>query len=887
MASSNVAVSVAVLYVVLLFIVAAVAERGMAAGRFRFLQSPLVYTLSLSVYCTGWTFYGAVGTAVRGGLEFAAIYIGPTLLFIGWFTVLRKIVRIGRMQRTTSIADFISSRYGKSNALAIFVTLLAVVASTPYIALQLQSITVSFDALTASRTGGTSEAATAFWVAAGLAAFAILFGTRNVDVNERHNGVVTAIALEAVVKLAALVAVGLYVVFWVNSGPSATFDAAPAHMLGSTDDFGPRWYALTMLSAMAILTLPRMFHVMVVENVDERHLRMASWAFPLYVLLISLFVLPIAIAGLAILPDGANPDLFVLTVPLAGGQEALALFAFIGGFSAGTSMVIVSSIALATMVSNHLVMPIWLYINRARTISAGDVRAVLLSSRRLSIIGILALGLVYFRLSGGGAALAAIGLIAFAGMAQLVPALLGGIFWRGATRTGALLGVFIGAGLWAYTLFLPSFEGSFLMTRAVIDEGLWGIAALRPREFFGLTGLDPLVHAMFWSLSGNCIAFIAGSLFSNPTELDRLQGAVFVNVFRRSGEVDPAAFGRSATSEDLFTLAQRILGAQRAYDLFTEAAQDQGKSAGLPDPTPGFIQSLERQLSGSVGSASAHAMVSQIAGGGTVSVDELMNIADETAQILQYSQALEAQSKELEDTASQLRAANASLRALSEQKDAFLSQVSHELRTPMTSVRSFADILANTEDLSDEDSNRFIGIIGQESQRLTRILDEILDLSFLESGQAGWALEPVALNDVIERARQGTAALDEAKRLTVHTHDTDTQVMADFDRLSQVFINLISNALKYGDQTAPVITVTATRSGDKIHVDVHDNGPGIAPEDSTRVFEKFSRLSSGDLAGSAGLGLPISREITRNLGGDLTLLSGGEGTTFRVTLNAA
>lgn len=884
MVSSNVAVSVAVLYVVFLFVIAAVAERGMAAGRFRFLQSPLVYTLSLSVYCTGWTFYGAVGTAARGGLEFAAIYIGPTLLFVGWFAVLRKIVRIGRMQRTTSIADFISSRYGKSNSLAILVTLLAVIASTPYIALQLQSITISFDALTATTTRGGSQSSTAIWVAAGLALFAILFGTRNVDVNERHNGIVTAIAFEAVIKLAALLAVGLYVVFWVKSGPAGTFAAAPDHMLGTRDNFGPRWYALNFLSAMAILTLPRMFHVMVVENVDERHLRMASWAFPLYIFLISLFVLPIAIAGLATLPEGANPDLFVLTVPLAGGQEGLALFAFIGGFSAATSMVIVSSIAVATMVSNHLVMPVWLYLNRSRTISSGDVRTVLLSSRRLSIIGVLALGLIYFRLSGVGDGLAAIGLIAFAGMAQLVPALLGGIFWRGATRTGAILGLLTGAALWAYTLFLPSFEGSFVLSRDVIDHGLFGLAALKPQAFLGLTGLDPLVHALFWSLTGNLAAFIAGSLFSSPSELDRLQGAVFVNVFGRTSEVNPLHVGRSATSEDLFTLAQRILGAPQAYDLFAAEARSQGKSGGLPDATPSFIQALERQLSGSVGSASAHAMVSQIAGGGTVSVDELMNIADETAQILQYSQALETQSKELEDTASQLRAANERLRALSEQKDAFLSQVSHELRTPMTSVRSFADILATTDDLSSDDAKRFIGIIGQESQRLTRILDEILDLSFLESGQAGWQLEAVPLHEVVERARQGTAALDEAKRLTIQTDGTQRDVFADFDRLSQVFINLFSNALKYGDQTAPVITVTAKRMGDQVIVDVHDNGPGIAPEDGNRVFEKFSRLSSGDLAGSAGLGLPISREIARNLGGDLVLLEGPSGTTFRLTL---
>ena len=486
-----------------------------------------------------------------------------------------------------------------------------------------------------------------------------------------------------------------------------------------------------------------MFQVIVVENVDERHMRTAGWAFPLYVFLISLFVLPIGIAGLALLPDGSNPDMFVLTVPLASGQNGLALFAFLGGFSAATSMVIVSSIALSTMVSNHLVMPAWLYFNRDANISAGDVRNVLLAARRISIGGILALGFLYFLLSGGTGALASIGLIAFAGLAQLLPTLLAGMFWRHASRTGAIAGVCLGALFWAYTLFLPSFEGSVLLSKEAIETGLFGISALRPQALFGLEGVDPLVHSLFWSLSINTFALITGSLISNASDIERLQATHFVDVFRRAPSGPQVTLGRTATSEDLFTLAQRILGATTAHRLFAEEAFRQGKTQGLPDPVPAFIEALERQLSGSVGSASAHAMINQVAGGATLSVDDLMNIADETAEILEYSQKLETQSKELADTAAQLRAANARLQALSDQKDAFLSQVSHELRTPMTSIRSFTEILENTEDLEETEAQRFIGIIGQESARLTRILDEILDLSFLESGKARWKLEPV------------------------------------------------------------------------------------------------------------------------------------------------
>ncbi len=890
MISTNVVILVAIAYVAVLFGVAAIADRQVERGQFAWLKSPIVYTLSLSVYCTGWTFYGAVGSAVRNGLEFAAIYIGPTLLFVGWFWLLRKLVRVGRTQRITSIADLISSRYGKSNSLAVVVTILAVLSSTPYIALQLQSLTISFTALTTVE-GAPSQnpASISFWFAVGLAGFTILFGTRNVDVNERHHGVVTAIAFEAVVKLFALLAVGVFVVYGLSGGLRETFTNAPPDILQAERIFGPRWITLNMLSAMAILTLPRMFHVLVVENVDERHLATAAWAFPLYVFLISLFVIPIGIAGLSLLPEGSNPDMFVLTVPLNEGQTGLALVAFLGGLSAATSMVIVSSIALSTMVSNHIIVPIWIRLRENANKTSGDVRGVLLVSRRMSIAAILALGFLYFQLTGGSEALASIGLIAFAGLAQIVPPLLAGLFWRGANKSGAAAGLIVGSAVWAYTLFLPSFGGSFLITAETIANGPFGWELLRPRSLFGLTEMDPLVHAAFWSLTLNVLFLVFVSLFTTPNELDRLQSAIYVDVFRRGDDANAPTLGRNATSEDLYTLAQRILGTERAYRFFLDSAEAQGKQKGLPDASDTFIRDLERELSGSVGSASAHAMVSQIAGGGTVSVDDLMNIADETAQILQYSHQLEAQSKVLEETAEKLRTANAKLLDISEQKDLFLSHVSHELRTPMTSIRSFAEILKETPDIRHPDAQKFVTIIDNESQRLTRLLDEILDLSFLESGRAEWSLEPAPLLDIILRAMENLMALNGGDRIKFDLPDTldGVKIKVDPDRASQVLINLFTNVLKYGDATNPKIDLTAQEDGKFVHLDIHDNGLGIDAEDGEKVFEKFTRLESKDLAGSAGLGLPISREIMRNLGGNLILLDKRPGTTFRATFQKA
>ena len=363
MLSANLLLVVCLAYVLFLFVVAYTVDRRAREGRSKWLQSPVIYTLSLSVYCTSWTFYGAVGSAARNGLEFVTIYLGPTIVFIGWWWLLRKLVRIARVHRITSIADLISSRYGKSTALAVIVTLIAVIGTTPYIALQLKALTTSFQVAGAAagienNSGGLSSYASGFWIAVGMAVFTILFGTRNLDANERHHGVVAAIAVESVVKLFALIAVGVFVVFHIGGGPTEIFNNLPKNVLHEENLFSLRWIALTFLSATAIICLPRQFQVTVVENVDESHLATASWMFPLYLMLISLFILPIAVVGLTVLPAGSNPDMFVLTLPLAANQDALALFAILGGFSSATSMVIVASIALSTMVSNHIVLPI-------------------------------------------------------------------------------------------------------------------------------------------------------------------------------------------------------------------------------------------------------------------------------------------------------------------------------------------------------------------------------------------------------------------------------------------------------------------------------------------------------------------------------------------------
>ena len=906
MISGSLVIATAVVYVILLFALAYWSDLMARRGQDKLLRSPLVFTLAISVYCTSWTFYGAVGSAARNGLEFLAIYLGPTLVFTGWWFGLRKLVRIGHNQRITSVADLISSRFGKSGRLAVLVTLMAVVGITPYIALQLKAIATSLRVILGSGFDGDELAQAgplpqslddiglAFAIAAAMALFSILFGTRNVNANEQHHGVVAAIAFEAIVKLIALIAVGLFVVFSIGGGFEATYARAgdAGIVLNATDAFGPRWLTITILSAAAIICLPRQFQITVVENADERHLRTASWAFPLYLLGISIFTLPIAIIGQSVLPAGSDPDMFVLTLPLAYDQQGLALFAFIGGFSSATSMIIIASIALSIMISNHIVVPIALRSTKVPDHESGSgMTRLVLTSRRISIAVVLLLGFIYFWLTAGSGALAPIGLISFAGVAQFLPAIIAALYWRDATARGALAGLLVGFAIWGWSSFLPSFATSSEQIAALLQAGPWGIGFLRPQALLGLDGLDPLVHSVFWSLLGNTIALIGVSLLSENNAMGRLQAHLFVDVFKQSTGGHARYLDSSATLNDLLYMTQRVLGAEPAKALFAKLAPHNKELEATP-PTPEFISKLEKELAGSIGAASAHVVLGQVISGESITFEEVLQMADETQKILEYSQRLEHTTEELQSTTSKLRAANQQLRELDQQKDEFLSQVSHEVRTPMTAIRSFAEILLKHDDLESGQRQRFLNTIHDESMRLTSLLDEILDLSALERGETLWHNEPVEIGAALRRAIDVCTPLTNQHNLEVRPKNLteDIWVVANTDRICQVFINLISNAAKYNDAAQPFVEIDTRTEGEELLVDFSDNGPGIARGDREIIFDKFSRGKRDPESShsGSGLGLAISLEILIKMGGSLKLLStGGRGARFQVRLPLA
>ncbi|MEO0822029.1 MAG: ATP-binding protein, partial [Pseudomonadota bacterium] len=488
---------------------------------------------------------------------------------------------------------------------------------------------------------------------------------------------------------------------------------------------------------------------------------------------------------------------------------------------------------------------------------------------------------LYLVFSGSTKALAAMGLTAFVGVAQVLPAMLGGIFWRGATRSGAMAGLTAGAILWLYTLFLPTLSAAEGI-QGWIDAGPFGVALLRPEALLGLTGFDPLVHATVWSLGANTILFVLVSMVSRTDPLEQLQATLFIDVFRGAQGEAPSFVRRVATAEELFVLAQRILGGDHARRLFDRIAEEQGVASGLPEPTDAMVARLERELAGSIGAASAHAMITRSAGGEIVSLTDLIDIADETQRLIETSARLEEKTRELEETASELRRANERLRRLDRQKDDFLSQVSHELRTPMTSIRSFSEILLTEPDLTAEERARFTGIIHTESLRLTRLLDEILDISRLESGQSDIPLETLAAGPAVDSALDTVTGLAREKGVKIHRPPPGhgATVTANADRMRQILINLLSNAIKYNVAAEPEISV-ATRVADGVlEIDIADNGGGVTREEAEDIFSKFTRGRRASEAQGAGLGLPISRAIAQRMGGDLSVVFREDGTSF-------
>ncbi len=630
-------------YLALLFGVAAYGDRRALQNRNR--ARPFVFALSVAVYCTSWTFFGSVGMASDRGFEYFGIYVGPILLFTIGLPLIRKIVRLSEAERITSVADFLAARYGKNARVAALAAGIAIIGTVPYIALQLKAVsdavTLMVTHYTPSGVGSVLNFDVALIVAVTMIAFAVLFGTRHADASEHQDGLILAVALESLIKIGAFLLVAVAITFFLFNGMDPIVEAyntrpeiRDAIETGSSP---ARWLVLTILSAAAVLVLPRQFHVIVVENRSDSELNRAAWVFPLYLIAINALVMPIAISGLLYIDDGTPADLYLLALPMQAGHDWLALTSFIGGLSAATAMVIVATVALSIMISNNIVIPftLWRFPSVVRT-TGGNWSNMILNTRRMSIAVVIFAAYAYYLQTTETARLASIGLLAFAAIAQFVPAMLIGLFWRNANARGAIVGLLGGFVVWTYTLLVPALAGRGYQW---MEQGPFGIEALKPEALFGLQ-MDPLNHGVFWSLSINVLLVVVGSLSRAATPLERIQAATFVPR-KTQTDVGLNRFSTSITVEELKETVARYVGVERMKRAFAAYEGQEGRSLvdnAITDVS--LVRYAEQILASAVGTSSARLVLGLLLEKDGSSSEETIRLLDDASEALQQNRDL-------------------------------------------------------------------------------------------------------------------------------------------------------------------------------------------------------------------------------------------------------
>jgi signal transduction histidine kinase/Na+/proline symporter len=868
-------------YLIVLFAIAYWAERRARQGR-SVVNNPYIYALSLAVYCTAWTYYGSVGRAATQGLDFILIYLGPTLMMPLWWFLTRKIIHICKVHHISNIADFISSRYGKSAWLGGIVTMVAVLGVIPYISLQLRAITNSFTILVEENLLAHNKTPSfflndySFYIAISLAVFTIYFGTRNIETTEKNEGMVAGIAFESIFKLVAFLLAGVFVSFYLFDGFGDIFRQAGTRkdlesLFVLSADNSSDWFYMLLVSALAFVFLPRQFQMAVVENKESRHLDKALWLFPLYLLLINIFVLPIALGGRLLFEGQAvHADHYVLTIPMSQDQTLLTLVVYLGGFAAATSMIIVASLALSMMLTNNLLIPLAVRIPAFKQYYKQDLGRSVIMLRRMSIVLVLLLSYGYLHTLPARFALVSIGLVSFVAVAQFAPSFIGGIYWKNATKFGAKLSLLTGFGIWAYTLIFPTLIEAGLFSKTILSEGPWGIAWLHPQRLLGLDSLSPIAHVTFWSLSGNMTAYVLGSVFSVQSSKEHNQALLFVDVFEHSKSYEEViAWKGKARKADLENLVANFLGQVRSKELFRQF--ELAQNGGLKNPAVAsakWVNFTEKVLAGAIGAASARIIVSTVVKEEEMSKEEVIALLKESQEIKKMNQ---------------------ELTQLDKQKNDFISTVTHEMRTPITSIRAFAEILHDHPDLDAEEKEQFLNTIIKETERMNRLIDQVLELERFESGKSQLHLQECDLNALLQEAYDTMKQVCKEKNIEVSLQlQADLPVlMADTDRLMQVLLNLLSNAVKFCDTEQGHIWLKTQRKLDELQVSITNNGQIIPQAMQGLIFDKFYQTEDQTVKKPKGSGLGLAickRIIALHHGGIWVESSPEQPTTFHFTL---
>ena len=647
MISSWLIITCSLIYVAILFAIAYFFEHRKTSAR----ANTWVYSLSLAVYCTSWAFFGTIQQAAVTGWFFAPTYVGTILLlFFGW-RFLRKLVSVSKANNITSIADFIASRYGKSQRLSGTITFIALIALIPYIALQLKALTTSYILMTSGTIGQITQSPSimsdsAFYITLLMALFSIIFGTRRVDATEHQTGIIYAIAFESVIKLLAFLIMGVYICYYFFDGVVDVANKAQNIASIKTlwqQNYSPLlFWTHALLGLLAIICLPRQFHVLVVENKRINDVKTARWIFSGYLLLINLFILPIALAGLVYF-NGMNvsPEMFILGFPLSDNSALFSLVAYIGGFSAATSMIIIVSIVLSTMVSNDIIIPLSVHYQWLRKERTNNVQQWLINIRRLVILCILLLAFVYYRTIATTSELASIGLLSFSLVAQFAPAIFGGLYWKKANKKGVVAGLIFGISIWLYTLLIPALVSAGYISSSILYDGLFSVSWLKPQELFGQSSFDTMTVGVFWSLLLNTLAYLYVSRITHASTLENLQAARFVSPKDLSYREDKLKINDRVTVGDLYELCERFIGSHKTDLFFTEELGIETISNTKSElATSQQIDTCQKRLSRVIGGSSARIVMDSLTGKRAMPLYDLVNIVDEASQMFTFNREL-------------------------------------------------------------------------------------------------------------------------------------------------------------------------------------------------------------------------------------------------------
>ena len=871
-------IAIIVLYLAVLFYIAFLAEKKRQS---KWVNNPYVYTLSLAVFCSAWTYYGSIGIAANSGINFLPIYLGPVIAAPLWIIVLRKIIRISKQHKISSIADFISLRYGNNRFLGALVTIVCLFGTLPYISLQLKAVSETF-AIMSDESSYISKAViddSTFYVALLLAIFATFFGTQNTDASEKHKGIIASVAFESVLKLVFFLIIGVYITYYLFDGTSDIYNKISVTdnfkqltTLGGLED-GFNWFFMISLSFMAIFLLPRQFQVSVLENNREKHLKKAIWLFPLYLLLFNVFVIFIAWAGKLTVGSTQNAEYYTLLLPLENGNSFLATLVFLGGFSAVISMVIVSTLALSTMVSNNLIIP-YGFLDKFIKNQPERNSKYIKNIRRISIFTIIISAYFFYVTFSKELSLYSIGLISFVIISQLAPSFFIGLFWNRGFSKAAIIGIIIGFFITVYTLILPFILQAYTGNDDFTQYGLFGISVLKPYALFGIDFLSAPAHAFFWSMSLNVMSYLVSSLISKGNYRERNYAEMFVDSRNFTSLQDSALVWKGeAYVADIKNVLVRFLGEKRA----TRALTIFFTKYKLPQDTQladaRLINFSEKLLTGSIGSASAKILIASVVKEEQISLVEVLKILEESKENIVSNKVLLEKSNELSQLSSKLKDVNEELISKDKQKDEFLDTVAHELKTPITGIRAATELLMDEDDnMPKEMKAQFLKNILQDSDRLGRLIHNILDFEKLETGRLNLDKHYLDIHKTIAKAINSVSQIAAKKEVKIVNKNIHAfKINYDEDRILQVLTNLLSNAIKFCEPKTGKIIVDYKLGNQFVEISVIDNGKGIPEEDHDYIFDKFyqSKHQNTIKPQGSGLGLAITKQIIEKHNGKI------------------